>query len=97
MSSQKGHLPKNIFVTTLNCMSKKRVGAPIKPVAKAKGELVQIRLTADEKIGFIQAADLDGSSLSQWIRNRLRRVAREELEAHGRPVPFLPVQGPGNV
>jgi hypothetical protein len=88
-------LTRNIFVTTLNYMKKKR-GAPTKPPAKAKGELVQIRLTADEKAAFVQAADLEGSALSQWIRNRLRRVSREELEAQGQPVQFLIGKGESN-
>jgi len=73
-------------------MAKKRTnrGAPVKPAEKAKRALVQIRLNTAEKAGFIQAADLDGKKLSEWIRDRLRRLAREELQQQGLAVPFLP-------
>jgi uncharacterized protein (DUF1778 family) len=68
---------------------KKKQGAPKKPANKAKGALVQIRLNHAEKQAFHDAADLDGKKLSEWIRDRLRRLAREELEKADRPVPFL--------
>jgi uncharacterized protein (DUF1778 family) len=68
---------------------KKKTGAPKKPLHKAKSELVQIRLNAAEKKAFQDAADLDGKKLSEWIRDRLRRLSREELETAGRKVPFL--------
>jgi hypothetical protein len=69
---------------------KAKRGAPKKPPERAKGSLVQIRLNPAEKAGFMAAAVLDGKKLSEWIRDRLRRLAREELEAHGQTVPFLP-------
>jgi hypothetical protein len=69
-------------------MAKKR-GAPRKPAAKAKRELVQIRLGTAEKAAFLLAAELDGKKMSEWIRDRLRRLSRQEIEAHGRPVPFV--------
>jgi uncharacterized protein (DUF1778 family) len=72
---------------------KPKRGAPKKPPERAKGALVQLRLNPAEKAGFVQAADLDGKKLSEWIRDRLRRMAREELEAHGQAVPFLPGTG----
>jgi hypothetical protein len=50
---------------------------------------VQIRLNAAEKETFQLAADADGKKLSEWIRDRLRRDSRQELEALGRDVPFL--------
>ena len=68
---------------------KKKLGAPKKPASKAKGELVQLRLNLAEKQAFQNAADLDGKKLSEWIRDRLRRLSRVELEEHGREVPFL--------
>jgi hypothetical protein len=58
-------------------------------------ELIQVRLTADEKAGFAAAAILDGKAMSEWLRDRLRRDARQELAAHGQEVPFLPVHGQG--
>ena len=68
---------------------KKKTGAPKKPANKVKGELVQIRLNTAEKQAFQDAADLDGKKLSEWIRDRLRRLSREELEKEGRAVAFL--------
>jgi hypothetical protein len=68
---------------------KKKSGAPHKPDAKAKRELVQIRLGITEKAAFVRAADLDGKKLSEWIRDRLRSVSRKELESRGEEVPFL--------
>jgi uncharacterized protein (DUF1778 family) len=51
---------------------------------------LQVRLAADEKAAFVSAAAIDGKGLSEWLRDRLRRDARQELEAHGQTVPFLP-------
>jgi hypothetical protein len=68
---------------------KKKRGAPPKAPAKAKGELLQIRVNVAEKSAFIAAAELDGKKMSEWIRDRLRRLSREELQAAGRDVPFL--------
>jgi len=68
---------------------KKKPGAPRKSAARAKLALIQIRLNEAEKATFRAAADLDGKKLSEWIRDRLRRDARQELELHGREIPFL--------
>lgn len=70
-------------------MGKKR-GAPKKAAAVKKSSLLQLRLSEDEKEAFVRAAELDGKKLSEWIRDRLRRDSRAELEAQGQPVPFLP-------
>jgi hypothetical protein len=80
------------FVTTLLFMKRKR-GAPRKSPETAKGKLVQIRLNESEKAAFVAAATLDGKKLSEWIRDRLRRDSRQELEEHGLPVAFLPGSG----
>jgi uncharacterized protein (DUF1778 family) len=69
---------------------RKRPGAPKKPPEKAKGALLQIRANDAEKEAFQMAAELDGKKLSEWIRDRLRRAARQELEQATLPVPFLP-------
>ena len=71
-------------------MNKTRRGAAKKSPEKSKSELLQIRLNPTEKKAFALAAELDGKKVSEWIRDRLRRVSREELEAHGQRVPFLP-------
>jgi uncharacterized protein (DUF1778 family) len=69
--------------------STKPGGAPRKSPDKAKAELIQLRVNAAEKKTFSDAADLDGKKLSEWIRDRLRRLAREELERENRPVAFM--------
>jgi hypothetical protein len=51
---------------------------------------MDMRISPAEKEGFKAAADLAGLDLSAWIRERLRRVAWEELERAGQTVPFLP-------
>jgi hypothetical protein len=45
---------------------------------------VQVRLMADEKEDFEEAARLSGLSLSAWIRRLMRNGAREELAKAGR-------------
>jgi hypothetical protein len=69
-------------------MAKKR-GAPTKRTQDRKAAVTQIRLLAVEKEGFEEAARLAGLSLSAWMRERLRMIARKELEDHGEPVSFL--------
>ena len=70
-------------------MRKKR-GRPTGSVTgETKAELMQIRVTAAEKETFADAAALDGKDLSEWVRDRLRRLSRQELEQAGRPVSFL--------
>jgi hypothetical protein len=68
---------------------KKKPGPPKKPADKAKTELLQIRVNSAEKRAFFDAADLDGKKLSEWIRDRLRRDSRQELEQMGKPVAFI--------
>jgi hypothetical protein len=57
--------------------------------SRRKGELLQIRLESSEKRAFEEAASLAGLAVSAWVRERLRRVARDELRESGRSVPFL--------
>ena len=66
-----------------------RRGRPQGSTGKAKGELMQVRLDASEKQAFADAAALDGKDLSEWVRDRLRRLARQELEQAGKAVAFL--------
>lgn len=68
---------------------KKKRGAPTKSPDKARSVLMQFRVTIAEQEAIQMAADLDGKKLSEWIRDRLRRMSREELEQAGRAVPFL--------
>ncbi len=69
-------------------MGKKRGRPPVDP-SKAKVEYLEVRLEVAEKQAFKDAADLAGLPLSTWVRERLRRTARKELEEAGRPVAFL--------
>jgi hypothetical protein len=73
----------------------KRLGRPPKGSDKIKGFRLDMRLEASEKEGFRLAAELSGLDLSAWIRERLRQIARKELENAGQRVPFLPGQRAG--
>ncbi len=55
----------------------------------AKTEWIKIRVGPEEKEAFDQAAALGGISLSAWMRERLRRAARRELQDANLAVPFL--------
>lgn len=67
----------------------KRRGRPPKGSDKVKSIRLDMRLHETEKEAFRSAAELAGLDLSAWIRERLRRAAREELREAGRDVPFL--------
>jgi uncharacterized protein (DUF1778 family) len=71
---------------------KPKRGAPRKSADKAKGSLIQLRVSKAEKEAFNAAAEQDGKKLSEWMRDRLRRLSRQELEESGRPVAFVSVQ-----
>jgi hypothetical protein len=55
----------------------------------AKSDIIKIRLEPEEKQAFEEAAGLAGISLSAWMRERLRKSARIELEDAGQQIPFL--------
>ena len=63
-------------------------GRPTKSEERKKAEYLDIRLEASEKQSFKDAADLAGLDLSSWVRERLRVVARHELESAGMAVAF---------
>ena len=46
---------------------------------ETKNARLELRVAEDEKDLFQRAADQDGRPLSNWIRDRLLRVARQEL------------------
>jgi antitoxin component of RelBE/YafQ-DinJ toxin-antitoxin module len=54
---------------------------------------LDMRIEESEKEGFRAAAELAGLDLSAWIRERLRQVARKELEGAGMAIPFLKQHG----
>ncbi len=55
----------------------------------AKEQILQIRLTDQEKQGFQAAASLAGISMSSWVRERLRLAAIRDLESAGQKIPFV--------
>jgi uncharacterized protein (DUF1778 family) len=57
-----------------------------------KTELIKARASKAEKQSFQQAADLAGLPLSAWVRERLRRAARLELQEAGKEIPFVQAQ-----
>ncbi len=52
-------------------------------------EYLDVRVTESEKQAFKDAAGLAGVPLSAWVRERLRRIARTELEDADLPVAFV--------
>jgi hypothetical protein len=54
-----------------------------------KSEGILLKMEPREKAAFTEAAEIAGVPLSVWIRERLRRVARDELREAGKGVPFL--------
>jgi uncharacterized protein (DUF1778 family) len=54
-----------------------------------KGEYLELRLDVAEKQAFKDAADLRGMALSVWVREWLRRGARQELQDANKPVAFM--------
>ena len=76
-----------LFFCTYNADMAKR--KPGRPKGQLKGNLVQFRVSDAEKEAFSTAADQAGKTVSEWIRDRLRQKAQEELEGRGKPVPFL--------
>lgn len=55
-------------------------------------ETLKFRVEPGEKEAFQQSAELAGIPLSTWIRERLRKAARIELQDAGKQIPFLKVQ-----
>lgn len=76
------------FVNIMHGMKKRR-GRPPKGAGKTKATFLQVRLDEAEKRAFNEAAELSGLALSAWVRERLRLLARRELEKAGRPIPFF--------
>ncbi len=73
---------------------KRKAGRPKLALTKTKAEYLQVRLNEAEKQGFTEAAAMAGQKLSVWVRDQLRRAARQALEEYGRTVPFLPMTKP---
>lgn len=67
----------------------KRRGRPKKSLRDLQTEYLDVRVTESEKQAFKDAAELAGVPLSAWVRERLRRIARTELEDADLPVAFV--------
>jgi hypothetical protein len=67
----------------------RKTGRPKKALDAVKAEYIEVRCEESEKQAFKAAAEAAGLPLSGWIRERLRRVARKELEGLDMPVAFL--------
>jgi len=67
----------------------KKTGRPKKAPEAVKTEYIEMRVEKGEKDAFRAAAEAAGLPMSGWIRHRLRRDARKELEDLGLPVAFL--------
>lgn len=72
---------------------KKRGEPPKQQRQQLREEYLEVRLDAREKQAFKDAAELAGLSLSAWLRDRMRRLARQELQESGRKVAFLEEAG----
>lgn len=55
----------------------------------SKTDVIQVRMSADEKRSFEDAATASGVSLSAWARSRLRAAALSDLQSAGLKVPFV--------
>lgn len=67
------------LVITLIFMGKSR-GRPPKPEGETLPEVLQIRLTPEDKARWTLAAKHSGQSLSEWMRERLNALADTEIE-----------------
>lgn len=50
---------------------------------------LQVRISESDKESIELAAEICGISVSVWVRERLRKTARIELQSAGIKVPFL--------
>ena len=58
----------------------KAKGRPELPAAKKLGEIIQFRMTTDERKQCEVAAEKAGAKFSSWIRDRLLRAAKRETK-----------------
>ena len=65
------------LVITMTRTENKR-GRPPKPAGEKAGEVFQIRLTADDKASWREAAERADLPLAAWIRDRLNKAAKRE-------------------
>ena len=78
--------------TTTFCpyyLDMKKMGRPKKKSDAVKSSWLEVRCEESEREAFRAAAEASGLGMSAWIRERLRRAARKELEDMNLPVAFL--------
>jgi predicted HicB family RNase H-like nuclease len=78
-----------LYFLIYNNHMKSKAGRPPKEPGTALSESILLRLEPAEKAAFRDAAAAAGLPLSAWVRERLRKLARRELENIGQPVAFL--------
>lgn len=61
-------------------MAKSKGGRPELEPGDRKGEIIQFRMTADERTQCERAAELEGVKFSTWIRDRLLRAAKRKIK-----------------
>lgn len=92
-TDKKGILSRKIFLDLYFCRpyndSMRKTGRPKTLPGLGKEEYLEVRLGAAEKKAFQDAAVASGMALSAWVRDRLRRASRKELEDLEKPVAFL--------
>ncbi len=54
------------------------IGRPPKPDNERAGEVFQVRLTADDKQSWREAAERAELPLAAWIKDRLNKAAKRE-------------------
>ena len=57
---------------------KKKRGRP----SQGRSEYLEVRLTPEEKQAFETAAEVNGQSLSDWVRQGLRAKSASDLSEH---------------
>lgn len=57
---------------------RKRVGRPKMKKGEARGTMTQFRLQPDERKAFEAAAKKEGLTLSDWIRETLKRKIEDD-------------------
>jgi uncharacterized protein (DUF1778 family) len=61
-------------------MAKSKGGRPKLQPDEKLAEIVQFRMTAEERSKCERAAELEGVKFSTWIRDRLLRAAKREIK-----------------
>ena len=54
-----------------------------------RDRVVQIRVTDQEKTAFEMAAEYEGTTATDWMRQRLRSAAIRDLQNAGQVAPFV--------